>query len=201
MMPATIPAITLSCATSIYSKTAPNFRYALSTYGLLMMTAAHESDRWQARRQYTFAATEKSLGQWNYRGAFGLHQIEKGSVESSLARLHRDAPLLERCAYWLQMHGCDAASWLMAKSGDHDNTEELSRAILNAMREPEGDPVSVLFARLHYMRVPAAIPATPERWASYAKDHYNTYLGKATPGDYFRSWNALPPEVRQWRAG
>ena len=189
-MNANIPALTLSCATSIYTNRPPTFRYALNTYGLLMMTAAHESDNWRARRQYTFAATERRMGQRNYRGAFGLHQLEEGSVIDSLIRVQRNDALLSRCAYWLQMQNCTAASWL--------STRGVERQILDAMREPAGDAVSILFARLHYFRVPAPIPSTAVGWADYAKKHYNTHLGRATPGDYLNAWKALPAEVR-WK--
>ena len=188
MIPQDLPALTLSCASSIYSRRAPNPRYALQTYGLMMMTGAHESDGWQARRQYSFAQQERETLDLNHRGAFGLHQLERGSVSDSLDRLHRNQPMLKRAIYWLQMQGFTA--WAVL------NLRDSAAQVLDLMRTADGDPLSVLFCRLHYMRVPAAIPDTPEEWARYAKAHYNTHLGAARPADYLRAWKALPTHVR-----
>lgn len=49
-------------------------------------------------------------------------------------------------------------------------------------------------ARVHYYRVPEALPSTLEGLAAYAKKYYNTELGKATAEDYleaFKRWRDL----------
>lgn len=49
-------------------------------------------------------------------------------------------------------------------------------------------------ARVHYYRVPEALPNTLEGLAAYAKKYYNTNLGKATAEDYlkaFKRWRDL----------
>lgn len=49
-------------------------------------------------------------------------------------------------------------------------------------------------ARIHYYRVPEALPSTLEGLAAYAKKYYNTELGKATAEDYlkaFKRWRDL----------
>lgn len=44
------------------------------------------------------------------------------------------------------------------------------------------------FARLHYYRVPSAIPETLDGQADYWKSHYNTYLGAGTVEEYCRNF-------------
>lgn len=39
----------------------------------------------------------------------------------------------------------------------------------------------IIFCRLHYRRVPKALPRTLEEQATYWKDWYNTHKGKGTP--------------------
>lgn len=49
-------------------------------------------------------------------------------------------------------------------------------------------------ARVHYYRVPEALPKTLEGLAAYAKKYYNTELGKATAEDYleaFKRWKDI----------
>jgi len=68
------------------------------------------------------------------------------------------------------------------------------RRILLYLQTPAGDPLSCVFARLHYFRESSPIPKTPINMAAYAKRHYNTALGSATAADYLsayeRYWNA-----------
>ena len=46
--------------------------------------------------------------------------------------------------------------------------------------------------RVHYLRVPVALPAKGEHLAlaRYWKDHYNTYLGAGTPEEFLRVYKA-----------
>lgn len=44
--------------------------------------------------------------------------------------------------------------------------------------------LSLIFCRLRYMAVSAAIPATQSLRANYWKEHYNSSLGKGTPQEY-----------------
>lgn len=52
---------------------------------------------------------------------------------------------------------------------------------------------STIMARLKYYRAPGLLPASSDVWAlaEYAKDHYNTHLGKATPEDYHDAYRRL----------
>ena len=47
---------------------------------------------------------------------------------------------------------------------------------------------SILMARVHYFRVSAGLPTTPEGHAKYAKVYYNTHLGKATEAEYLEDY-------------
>lgn len=52
---------------------------------------------------------------------------------------------------------------------------------------------STIMARLKYHRAPGALPPASDTWAlaEYAKDHYNTHLGKATPEKYHNAYRRL----------
>ncbi|MFT5728761.1 MAG: hypothetical protein ACI8PB_002917 [Desulforhopalus sp.] len=52
---------------------------------------------------------------------------------------------------------------------------------------------SSIMARLKYRRAPGALPHASDTWAmaEYAKDHYNTNLGKATPEKYHDAYRRL----------
>lgn len=47
---------------------------------------------------------------------------------------------------------------------------------------------AIVAARLQYRRIPEPLPVTLEDKARYAKTHWNTELGKATPEDYFKAY-------------
>lgn len=52
--------------------------------------------------------------------------------------------------------------------------------------------------RIHYLRVPEALPAagdTPGQ-AAYWKEYYNTYLGAGTEDEYLENWEAYAGQYR-----
>ena len=53
------------------------------------------------------------------------------------------------------------------------------------------DEYATAMARVHYLRVPAALPAQGDLvgQANYWKQHYNTPLGKGLPKEYIEKWN------------
>lgn len=162
------------CACSIYTSTAPSMAYADRVARLLFMTAAHESGGFRWRRQLGFSRDDD-------RGAFGLWQCELASIEASIDLIHRPdrRPLRDRCLAWLDR-------WPGLE--DVDLSHRTLGIALLALQEPRGDPLSCLLARLHYLRVPEAVPATVQDMAAYAKRHYNTRLGKATAADYLSAY-------------
>lgn len=138
------------------------------------MTAAHESDHLHANRQYGFSFSSGN-------GAHGIFQTEWGSVKTSLRLLDRKPKLEKRAAEWLFQH---KNADLMIKPTWYNGA--IRQAVLYAII---GWPrCSVLFARLHYLRVPAAVPESLPAIAEYAKQHYNTRFGKAKPEDYLRAY-------------
>jgi hypothetical protein len=48
--------------------------------------------------------------------------------------------------------------------------------------------LQIIMARLHYYRVPEGLPVDIEGLAEYAKEHYNTHLGKATKEKYLADY-------------
>lgn len=49
---------------------------------------------------------------------------------------------------------------------------------------------AILFARIHYLRVPEPLPQTIEGMAYYWKRYYNTYLGKGTEEKFIKAYKA-----------
>lgn len=59
---------------------------------------------------------------------------------------------------------------------------------------------AIIMARLHYYRVKEALPDISEgqeELAAYAKIHWNTTAGKATPEDYLKAYNDLVLKLRK----
>jgi hypothetical protein len=179
MTPIELKAMCEEVASSIYGTRRPTEAYAERTARLLFMTAAHEGHlKW--RRQLSFVG---ATGARAWKGAFGLWQIEAGSVADSLRYLMGRRDVLARCCALLEQHGSKVT---LSPLSVH--------AILEAMTLPSGDIVSCLFARLHYLRVPASIPDAPEEQAAYAKRYYNTPKGKATAQVYLEDFHRYWPE-------
>ena len=187
----------LSCAQAIWNTRAPTLAYAVRVADQLFMTAAHESALVH-RRQGAF------FGRDTRRGAWSLYQLEWGSVEASLRLLYRKHEMGTRALCWLSgFQGADLRGAMQSALAQVtelpadtpcDDLDEVSPFVrlLELMLEPSGDPLGCLFARLHYMRVPEPIPATPAEMADYAKEHYNG-PGKATAQKYLDAFNRMCP--------
>lgn len=169
-----------SCAREIYGSVAPNPQYADAIHSLLFGTIAHESDGLTATRQHKFSWT-------NDRGAWGLAQCELGSVRASLDYLRARPDVAKRAAVWLN-NDADADLDLLLR---HSLPEHVLRML------PFSDRLSILFCRLHYLRVPAAIPRTRIEQDAYYKKHYNTIHGAAKPGDFIKALDRAMLYVKQ----
>lgn len=143
---------------------------------LMFMTVAHESDGFRARRQYGFT-------QHSRKGAFGLWQCEWGSISTSLDHLVYRPGVNEQCIAWVNAFGIPRERLLVS---DQDQ-------ILHTLQEPSGDPLSALFARLHYKWVPEYVPENIYDIARYAKQYYNTYKGAARESDYLVAFQKYWP--------
>lgn len=171
----------LQACTVLFTKQRPSFSYAVDASNLLFMTAAHESDGFKARRQYSFVG---ATGARRWQGAFSLFQVEWGSIQSSLQFLDKNPQLKERANWWLsQVQG--------------SINEKRKEVILPLLETTDGDYLSIVLARIHYLRVPASIPGTLEGMAEYAKRYYNTPKGKATPAQYIRAYRSHQSSVKE----
>lgn len=172
----TIVDLCKSCAAEIYGKTAPNAQYADRVARLLAGTAAAESGM-RYRRQMGF-------GWDNQRGAWGLWQTEGPAVQDSLRYLQHRPDVARRAAVWL--YGVDGA----------EMDDWYGQLTLHTMRTLAGwDRAACLFARLHYLRVPSAVPQTALGQAEYWKRYYNTVAGKGTIPGYL---DAFARHVGSW---
>ena len=162
----TVAKLCLDCAEYIIPRS-PG--YTEATGRLLFGTACAES-LLTYRRQIGFHTDD-------VRGAWGLWQTEYAPVYDSVVMLSRKANLGERCINWLEKHGIVNAWTTM--NGDPLRLMELIRA---------QDAVGCLFARLHYLRFPTAIPIKQEEQAAYWKRNYNTHLGAGTIPGYLEKW-------------
>ena len=165
------------CAEAIYGTVPPSPAYALRTARLLFMTGAQESG---------FAWERQRTPRWEGNtGGFSKWQVEPGSIQDSVAWLQRRPGVLERATRWLFDDPRASLDWpgLMGLDG-----------ILWAMRLDDNDKIGLLFARVHYLRVPAPIPDSDEDQAAYYKQFYNTELGAATVSgtlDSFRRFRGM----------
>lgn len=156
-------------AAGIWIRREPTPEYADRVARLLFGTAAHESGGFVYRRQIGFRPDSD-------QGAFGLWQIENGSATDTMYDLVK-SPYLRSAA--------------RSVLTDWSYNVILRWSAIDALRATQAaqyDDLSCLMARLHYMRVGAGVPATPELLAQYWKDHFNTRLGKGTPEQWLRSF-------------
>ena len=157
-------------ARALWDRTPPNDRYADAVQRLLFMTWAHESDQFKASRQYGLT-WRSDIGGW------GPCQIELGSVTDSMKLLERKPNLAKRVAQFVGNSGRAEIDWLLEMT-----PEQVLRLLAASER------MSAAFCRLHYLRVPAAIPDGLNEASEYAKKYYNTHLGKATPEQYLAAY-------------
>lgn len=151
--------------------------YSESAVDLLMLTAAHESKGGTFLRQ---------VGMEGNEGAFGLYQMELATH----ADIYRN---FLRHREYLRILIQDIST----------NAHTYGAELINNLA------YATAMARVHYFRVPEALPVLPPLskcidlqhqenlylWelAEYAKKHYNTVAGKATPEKYYQDYLA-------WRA-
>lgn len=166
-----IQALCRLCATMVPGTSSPE--YAERVARLLFMTIAHESGGFRWRRQLGFRPDTT-------RGAFGLSQVERASLEASLEQSWADNTLGEACRAYLS---CAQSPWPTEPSG-----------AMRVLQKPEGDALSVLYCRLHYWRIPTLVPGGIVAQSEYAKRWYNTHLGKATPEQYAAAFKRHWPD-------
>lgn len=176
-------ALCLEVARHTHGLRPPNERYSLAVARLLLGTAAQESAGFRYRRQIGFRAD-------SLRGAFGLWQCEFSSADRSLRSIVADIRYLQDRAevgdrvqeLYTRLRGP------LPMPIDGSGGVAATRDVLRLLQTEQGDLLSCILARIHYLRVPAPIPDNVVDQARYWKTHYNTSAGKGKPSQYLRSW-------------
>lgn len=166
-----IVALCRDCAASIYDTRPPSPAYAECVARLLAGTAAQES-RLVHRRQHGFSWSQLA-------GAWGLWQTEHLPVTDNIDYIAARPALFERALTWVWGEAYDYR--LLTKT----TPLQLMTCIAG------NDRLSVLMARIHYMRRPEAIPNSVQAQATYYKEFYNTVAGKATTAEYKKNYQTL----------
>lgn len=110
--------------------------------------------------------------------------------------------------YRRQMGNGPAVSYYQMEPATHNDIwdnylkyrSELAAKVTAFLSSPSADKIAELesndqyataMARVHYMRVPAALPkqGDVEAQANYWKQYYNTPLGKGQPHEYIEKWH------------
>ncbi len=149
---------------------------------LLFGTAAQESNLIY-RRQLCFA-NDTTL-----RGGFSLWQLEPDSVLAGIRQMATNADCKVAAVTFLRtispicVGALDVPSTITPLGYDRRVV-----SICHLMMTYLGDPLGVLFSRLHYLRMPGSIPDELTGQAFYWKKFYNTSAGKGTVEQYLKNW-------------
>lgn len=118
------------------------------------------------------AAHESQLGKFNEQivgPALGLYQMEPDTLQDNYL------------------------SWLCYRKPILNKITEVSGAPpLVSILSLQFNPIyATIHARIKYLRSPGKLPKDPWLMAEYAKDHFNTHAGKATPDEYYKAYRNL----------
>lgn len=154
----------------------------LAVAELLFGTLAQESAlRWERQRSPVWDGEV---------GGFGKAQLEVASIHRSLEDMRkageRGRKLLRLMTEWVFNDPKAPVSWVWTMPFE---------AVLWALRMDDNDKIGLGFCRLHYLRVPEAVPLTLEGQAGYWKQYYNTVEGKGTVEEYVGNLRRLCGEV------
>lgn len=162
------------CAASVFGSSEPTAQYADAVSKLLFGTAVQESGlQWERQRSPRWDGTVGGFSKW---------QLEKGSIEASLAYLRTHPAMCARATAWLFDDPHAPVTWVDTMGLD---------AILWAMRLDDNDKIGCLFARLHYLRISEPVPDTVMAQAAYWKKYYNTVAGAGTVAQYLTNWRKV----------
>lgn len=164
------------CAEKIYAGLPPCSAAVHAAACLLFGTAAQESSLRYERQLLRKGMSDGPVG------GFSKWQLEKASIAAGLVQMQKNFPLSERATNFLFQDQDANSDWVY-----HTPLDD----VLWSMRQQDNDYIGVLFSRLHYLRVPAAIPTDLAGQAKYWKAYYNSYLGAGTPEQYIGNWNRL----------
>ena len=120
---------------------------------------------------------QTGYGLETYHGAWGYWQTELGALHDSILFLRRNPALRAE----------------VNRLGKADVTVLNSMQLLRAVMERPA--LACAFARLHYLRVKAAVPDSVEEQAAYWKQHYNTIKGKGRVESFVQRWERSGKKV------
>lgn len=169
------------CARNIYGNRAPTSQYAERVAQLLLGTAATESHLTH-RRQHGLS-WESNVGAW------GLWQCEAIALYDNLEYLTRRADVADRAAKFIWGPAASGQIWRYMLPTRYSASDSLMRSVVRRLYAE--DRLAVVMARVHYLRVPDAIPAGLHEQAKYWKRWYNTPEGAGTPEKYINDWKRL----------
>jgi hypothetical protein len=151
-------ALCLECATEVWDKTPPSQAYATRVARQLFGTGIVESG-WDIRRQRgpAYAGTN---------GGFGYTQVEEPSILASLEWLRKHPDAANRATQFLFADLRATPDWWLSI----DNLVTFANTWLRALGS---ERMSILLCRLHYIRVPHAIPESLVSQAEEWLDRYN----------------------------
>lgn len=137
---------------------------------LLRETAIQESNMGQTKGTYTMSDSSGKFG----RGSFGVSQVDERTFDDTLSRLRGDKGQPRNLVKYVDI--------IKDKAGI-----DLTKVTYEDLSDPK---LSLIFSRLHYLKVADPVPPTAAGRAKYWKKHYNTSAGAGTPQEYLSNQKA-----------
>jgi hypothetical protein len=131
---------------------------------LLRETAIQESNMGQTKGTYTMSDGSGKFG----RGSFGVSQVDERTFNDTLSRLRGDKGQPRNLVKYVDI--------MKDKAGI-----DLTEVTYEDLADPK---LSLIFSRLHYLKIADPIPPTTAERAKYWKKHYNTSAGAGSPKEY-----------------
>ena len=138
---------------------------------LLRETAIQESNMGQTDGTYTISDADGEFG----RGSFGVSQVDERTFNDTLSRLRGDKGQPRNLVKWVDI----------IKDKTDINLTEVT------YRELSDPTLSLIFSRLHYLKVADPVPPTAAGRSKYWKKHYNTSAGAGTSQEYLDNQEAF----------
>ena len=138
---------------------------------LLRETAIQESNMGQTDGTYTMSDGSGKFG----RGSFGVSQVDERTFNDTLSRLRGDKGQPRNLVKWVDI----------IKDKTDINLTEVT------YRELSDPTLSLIFSRLHYLKVADPVPPTAAGRSKYWKKYYNTSAGAGTSQEYLDNQEAF----------
>lgn len=146
------------------------FNDGAAATALLRETAIQESNMGQTKGTYTMSDSSGKFG----RGSFGVSQVDERTFDDTLARLRGDKGQPRNLVKYVDI--------IKDKAGI-----DVTKVTYEDLSDPK---LSLIFSRLHYLKVADPVPPTAAGRAKYWKKHYNTSAGAGTSQEYLDNQKA-----------